>query len=334
MGPMRRMGVRGDGMLDYDSKFDRRNCLVSLDINAIRELVEPYIVGSEIESAYLLAGGFANSNYRLILRDQRSIVLRLSAKSADLRKELRVFNHVRDRVPVPEIIAADFSNRFSFALIQFMEGDLLSACIGSLTPKELREVSFQTGAVLRSIHSFDLGRAGFFDADFTFHPEFENFGLSMYDYIHSCLLSGKTKERLGAAFADQILTFLQGKRSIYQSISNSTRLIHCDYNLKNILVKRTGWKISGILDWEFAAAGSPLVDIGNFLRFADELPQGIVESFVEGYGSTDLPNNWREIAQLLDLAAMTNFLESEAEAPKTFRTATSVIRKTVEALGD
>ncbi|MBV8586279.1 MAG: aminoglycoside phosphotransferase family protein [Verrucomicrobia bacterium] len=321
-------------MFDFDTKFDRRECPISLEINAIRKLVEPYTASSKIESAYLLTGGFVNSNYRLILCDQRSMVLRISAKSADLRKELRVLNHVQGRVPVPEIIAEDFSNHFSFALLQFIEGDLLSDCIGPLDVKELREISFQAGIVLRSIHSFDLGKAGFFNADFSFHPEFENFGLSIYDYIHSCLLSGRTRARLGAGFADQVLTFLQGKQSIYQTIPNATRLIHCDYNLKNILVKRTGRTISGILDWEFAAAGSPLVDIGNFLRFADELPQGFVESFIEGYGLADLPNNWREIAKLLDLAAMTNFLESEGEAPKTFRTAISVIRKTVETIGE
>jgi aminoglycoside phosphotransferase (APT) family kinase protein len=247
---------------------------------------------------------------------------------------LRLPNHVRGRVPVPEIIAEDFSADLPFALIQFIEGDLLSGCVDSLDAKELRDLAFQTGTVLRTIHSFDLGKAGFFDTDFSFGPEFENFGLSMYDYIHSCLLSGKTRERLGAAFADQILTFLQGRQSIYESIPNSTRLIHCDYNLKNIRVKRMGsdWNIVGVLDWEFAAAGSRLVDVGNLLRFADELPQGFAESFVEGYGLAHLPNNWGEIAKLLDLAALTNFLEAERDAPKTFRTAISAIRKTVEAL--
>ena len=62
---------------------------------------------------------------------------------------------------------------------------------------------------------------------------------------------------------------------IYESIPNATRLIHCDYNLKNILVKRIGsdCKVVRILNWEFAAAGSPLMDIGNYLRFADELPR-------------------------------------------------------------
>jgi hypothetical protein len=91
-----------------------------------------------------------------------------------------------------------------------------------------------------------------------------------------------------------------------------------------------------VLDWEFALDGSPLVDIGNFLRFEDELPSGFAESFVQGYLSdpSDLPANWREVAKLLDLAAMVNFLESAGEAPRTFSTAIAVITRAVEPMGN
>jgi hypothetical protein len=78
-------------------------------------------------------------------------------------------------------------------------------------------------------------------------------------------------------------------------------------------------------------AGSPLADIGNFLRFEDELPSGFSEAFIKGYlsNSIGLPGNWREVARLFDLAAMVNFLDSKEETPKSFRTAVSVIAKTV-----
>jgi aminoglycoside phosphotransferase (APT) family kinase protein len=128
--------------------------------------------------------------------------------------------------------------------------------------------------------------------------------------------------------------WVRAKREVYSSIPNSTRLIHCDYNLKNILIRKVGsvWKVVGILDWEFAISGSPLVDIGNFLRFEDELPAGFSEAFIGGYvsGSIGLPGNWREGARLLDLAAMVNFLEGKEETPKTFQTAVSVIANTVQ----
>jgi aminoglycoside phosphotransferase (APT) family kinase protein len=132
------------------------------------------------------------------------------------------------------------------------------------------------------------------------------------------------------------LEYVQANRDQYWSIPSSTRLIHCDYNLKNILIRQIGsaWKVAGVLDWEFAMAGSPLVDIGNFLRFEDELPPGFSGAFIKGYlsNSIGLPDNWRKVARLLDLAAMVNFLDSAEETPTTFATAIGVITKTVESI--
>jgi len=155
----------------------------------------------------------------------------------------------------------------------------------------------------------------------------------LFDYIGSSLVAGRVRERLGAKLADRMLEFVRARRDVYWSIANCTRLIHSDYNLKNILIRHIDsvWKVVGILDWEFALAGSPLVDIGNFLRFEDELPSGVSEAFIRGYlsNSIGLPDNWREVAKLLDLAAMVNFLDDERDAPKTFRTAIAVITKTI-----
>ncbi len=324
-------------MLDYNTKFDRRVSTTVFDEKEIRELVSSRLNSSEIESVSLLAGGFMNSNYRLRLRDNASLVLRISARSADLKKELSVLKHVHGRVSVPTVVAEDFSEPHPFALIEFIEGTLFADGLRSVATEDLIKLVAEAGTALQAIHSFNLGKAGFFDENFAFNPVFENFGGSLYEYICSSLASGQVRERLGARLAERTLQCVQSKREIYSSIPNSTRLIHCDYNLKNILIRKIGsaWRVVGILDWEFAISGSPLVDIGNFLRFEDELPPGFSEAFVRGYvsGSIGLPSNWREVARLLDLAAMMNFLEGKEEAPKTFRTAMSVVAKTVESVG-
>ena len=331
----KRLPSCGRGMLDYNTKFDRREATTVLDVEEIRELLSSLINGSEIQSISLLAGGFINSNYRLVLRDNTSLVLRIAARGGDLRKELRVLKHVYHTVPVPAVVAEDFSGPHPFALIEFIEGTLLSDSLGSLETADLTYIAAEAGATLQAIHSFDLGKAGFFDENFVFNPVFENFGAGLSDYICSNLNAGRVRERLGETLAERALELVRAKRDVYWSIPNSTRLIHCDYNLKNILIRQVGsvWKVAGVLDWEFAMAGSPLVDIGNFLRFEAELPPGFGESFIRGYlsSSIGLPANWREVARFLDLAAMINFLEGEREAPKTFRTAISVITKTVEA---
>lgn len=320
-------------MLDYNTKFDRRESTSALDEQEIRGLVRSHLGGSEIESVSVLTGGFVNSNYHLVLRDHRSLVLRITARSGDLKKELRVLKHVQGAVRVPAVVAEDFSGAHPFALLEFIEGALLSGSLGSLDAVDLTRVAFEAGISLQAIHSFDLGKAGFFDENFVFDPAFENFGGGLYEYICSSLASGRVRERLGENLAAQALECVGGKRDQYWSIPSSTRLIHTDYNLKNILIRKVGsvWKVAGVLDWEFAMAGSPLVDIGNFLRFEDELPPGFSEAFIKGYlsNSISLPGNWREVARLFDLAAMVNFLDSKEETPKSFRTAVSVIAKTV-----
>lgn len=234
------------------------------------------------------------------------------------------------------MIAQEFSERYPFAITELIEGEPLSTLASSLSEVELRTAAIEAGKALQLVHFFDLGKAGFFDEHFSFNAEFGNFGKAWYDYICSTLNSAQVQQRLGKSLQERTLVLVQSKQAIYESITNSTRLIHCDYNPKNILMRRVDshWKLAPILDWEFAASGSPLVDIGNFLRFEDELPHEFDEAFIQGYvsPSATLVENWREIAKLLDLAAMMNFLESESENPQTFRTATSVIKKTVEAL--
>ena len=47
-------------------------------------------------------------------------------------------------------------------------------------------------------------------------------------------------------------------------------LVHGDLNPKNVLVDADTLEITGVLDWEFAHAGSPYADLGNLLRFDRE----------------------------------------------------------------
>ena len=46
--------------------------------------------------------------------------------------------------------------------------------------------------------------------------------------------------------------------------------MHSDFNAKNVLVDPATLDVTGLLDWEFAHAGSPYSDLGNLLRFDRE----------------------------------------------------------------
>jgi aminoglycoside phosphotransferase (APT) family kinase protein len=85
-------------------------------------------------------------------------------------------------------------------------------------------------------------------------------------------------------------------------------LVHSDFNTKNLLVDPETWELTGVLDWEFAHAGSPYADIGNLTRFERErsFEASLRESF-EHYAPARLDDPiWRgratDLWALIELA--------------------------------
>ena len=76
-----------------------------------------------------------------------------------------------------------------------------------------------------------------------------------------------------------------------------TRLVHGDFNQRNLIVKEVAgrWIVAAVLDWEFAVSGSPLMDVGNFLRYDVPGRSQAEPHFSSGYveASGVLPTNWR-----------------------------------------
>ena len=67
-----------------------------------------------------------------------------------------------------------------------------------------------------------------------------------------------------------------------ESLARSV-LVHSDFNAKNLLVDLETSQVCGVLDWEFAHAGSPYADLGNLTRFDREptLVRSTVTTLVE-----------------------------------------------------
>ena len=85
-------------------------------------------------------------------------------------------------------------------------------------------------------------------------------------------------------------------------------LVHGDFNPTNILV-RNG-RVTGILDWEFAHANTPYMDIGNLLRNIDPTHHDDIARGLES-GGMRLPHDWQVRAALIDLGSHLEFLTSQ-----------------------
>ena len=88
-------------------------------------------------------------------------------------------------------------------------------------------------------------------------------------------------------------------------------LVHGDYDPANILVNKIDgqWKITEILDWEFAFSGSPLFDVANMLRYAHQMPATFETSFIQGVSTRfTLPQHWRITTHLLNMISLLDCL--------------------------
>ena len=89
--------------------------------------------------------------------------------------------------------------------------------------------------------------------------------------------------------------------------------MHSDLNPKNLLVDPGTLAVTGLVDWEFAHAGSPVTDLGNLLRF--ERDPAFTEAVVAAYraGVVDAAEEVLDQARAADLCALVDLASRRGE---------------------
>lgn len=92
-------------------------------------------------------------------------------------------------------------------------------------------------------------------------------------------------------------------------------LVHSDFNPKNLLVDPESLQVTGLLDWEFAHAGSPYADLGNLLRFDRE--PAFAEAVLAAYLHLTQPHpaDVLDLARAADLWAMVDLAARAGDNP-------------------
>ena len=117
-------------------------------------------------------------------------------------------------------------------------------------------------------------------------------------------------------------------------LDSQSCLVHGDLGKRNLLVRPEGgrWSVAAVLDWEYAVSGSPLIDLGHFLRYERETRPCAEPHFSQGYlhAGGMLPQDWRSLARVVDLTALCESLTHD-DLPETVVTELlEPIRATVE----
>jgi aminoglycoside phosphotransferase (APT) family kinase protein len=214
------------------------------------------------------SGGASNLPYLLRYPD-RDLILRRppagekAASAHDMRREHRVQSLLKPVYPcVPEMIAFCDDPAFigsEFYVMERLEGIILRADLPpglDLTEPQVRELCTSVVDGLIDLHAIDPEEAGLT-------------GLGRGEGYVERQISGWSKRYRAARTwnvprFEKVMAWLEANRPA----DVASRVIHNDYRFDNVVLDPDDpTRIVGVLDWEMATLGDPLMDLGASLAY-------------------------------------------------------------------
>lgn len=282
--------------------------------NAVADYTSQRVVSFD-----LFSKGCANSNFEIRLIDKTICVLRVYTRDPkSLCQEYHIHQLIQDKVPVPRFLHVNHECKiipYPFAIMEYAEGCLFRDVIIEGNKDAITSCSYQAGKISAQIASFQFEKAGFFESDLTV----KSFGKgeTFSHFIYAFLSNPHIVLAFGNELIERIHALIDKHQALIDEISHHSNLTHADYDPSNILVKRekNGWKISAILDWEFALSSTIYMDIGLMLRYAHKLPPFFQNSFIQGIKDSNpslLDQNWEVRAKLVDILCLLSLCASSS----------------------
>jgi aminoglycoside phosphotransferase (APT) family kinase protein len=294
------------------SHWERYKAHVELDLDTVKRLVAPYSTEIITEIQWL-SEGCANTNYKISFEGRAPVVLRLyTREKSALAREVSLYRLLIDKIPVPLPLYEDDScSKFDlpYAIMTWVNGTLMRELILSGDAGAIHDCAFEAGRYLNQIRKITFEQGGFFQADLSVRP-FEK-QEEYQPFVFGLLDDGIVKNSLGNKLHQITALWVQRHMELLPAKQESN-LTHGDFDPANILVQNVNghWKITAILDWEFAFAGTYFLDMGLFLRYSHKLPNCYEQGFINGIESEHfkLPQTWKAQAKLMDLLCLLNLL--------------------------
>ncbi len=220
-----------------------------------------------------LAGGLRNANFKLTLDCTAApIVLRVYEHDASLcRKEADLMHLLGGSVPVPEVLLAEPAAKGlrPFMLQRYVEGPTFRELARSARSEEVAEAARSAGETLAAIGSITFANPGWLAPGSTVTDPLLPGPDPMPRFVDQCLASPMVQRRAPAELIERTHTAMWSHAAALRRAADETCLVHGDFGGRNLLVRRVAgrWVVAAVLDWEFAVSGSPLADVGHFLRY-------------------------------------------------------------------
>ncbi|WP_410672938.1 phosphotransferase family protein [Amycolatopsis sp. cmx-4-68] len=213
-------------------------------------------------------GGASNLTYLLTYPDRELILRRppaghKAASAHDMRREYRVQHALKPVFPyVPRMLAFGDDPAVlggDFYVMEKLDGLILRGDLPSgleLSADQARELSGKVVDRLVDLHAVDVGKAGLADLG------------KGAGYVGRQIRGWS--DRYAAARTDNVGDFAEVRAWLAANQPEEVKicLIHNDYRLDNLVLDGPSTlNITGVLDWEMATLGDPLMELGSMLAY-------------------------------------------------------------------
>jgi aminoglycoside phosphotransferase (APT) family kinase protein len=230
--------------------------------------------GGVVTQMVPLPGGHSGETFLASAAGERSVV-RIYARRGATRGanaseiDAAVLRLVRGLLPVPEVLevrrADDSAGTPGVLVTTLLPGTRLAEVLPDVEDRLAETIGVDLGRILGRLAQMPMLRAGMFlNGDLRIGPMPPGCE-DLVSWVDAHCATGP----LAQWSAHDRLALRDVADHADDLIQRSDRacLVHSDMNPKNLLVDPRTGQVTGLLDWEFAHAGSPFSDLGNLLRF-------------------------------------------------------------------
>lgn len=255
-----------------------------LSENKIKELVRIHF-GRECETGEIteLTGGMFNAIYRIERKNEKDAVILkvgvipdttlLTYERDIMPVEVECYRMIREQttVPVPEVLAYDFSKRYiesNYFFMTELKGEPFSKVMKKMGQENADRIREELAGYLYQIHGVKGNYFGYFTKDE--RRQYSTWKEAFFHMFRQILADGR-EHRVKLPYA-RIMAALQRHDGSLEDVREPS-LVEYDCHEGNIFVKKTGnsYTIEGILDFERAFWGDPIADFPTAFVFTDDI---------------------------------------------------------------
>lgn len=260
--------------------------------------------------------------------DPSIALLRLYARGANTcRLERDILKRLEGQDSVAKVLFDGSENTHPFLVLEWIKGETLDRVLHNETRNPV-ELGSQAGDALAKIHQITFPQAGFFGEGLKIETAFPLGKESFLSFV-SPALDARAGERLGTKRTEHLRRFVEWTAPLLDHLPEQVCLVHSDFNPPNLMIFHG--RLAGVLDWEFAHAGTPLTDIANMLRPRPYQPAEFDDAFISAYETAAgmLPAHWQSLSRILDLMAQIEMLDAPGDRPGIFKWAIERVDETM-----